>query len=148
MAKMSQGAKIALIVAGIIGLILLSLVAGGVWWWQTKGKVLLEQGQKAAIAGEKFGKRTDEQGCLDHALNRLDVCTDISCEIYNSVFLANCLHASERTPRFCQGVPLDSEIVRSAKWRLAACKKRDRKGQRCPRMMSIVQKHCHQTDKP
>ncbi len=144
---MSKAGKIVLIVSGIIGLILLIIIGSGVYWWQTKGQEFMEAGRKAAIAGEKFGKSTEEKGCLDFALNRLDACTSMSCEIYNSVFLANCLSESNKTSGFCKGIPPQSEIMQSARWRLAACEKLGRKGQRCPRMMGVVQKYCTQPQK-
>ena len=54
-----------------------------------------------------------------------------------------CLKTSAFTDGFCDGVPADDEIAKSALWRNAECSKRGFTGSQCGNMLAPVQKYCY-----
>jgi hypothetical protein len=133
-----------IIIALVISfLILVSAVVGfGLYWWsQHKGEIL-EAGRKQAEQGREFGKKADEQGCLDESIVRYKGDRGFTGSIASGLFLRSCLEASRPTHGFCDQVPGQSEIIKSARWQLEQAEKAGIHDQYGRQLFSQVQQYC------
>ena len=139
---MSKATKI--IITLVIGFFILvcAVVGLGLYWWSQHSGELIEAGRKQAEQGREFGKKTDEQGCLDEAITRYKDNRGFTGSITSGLFLRGCLDASRPTPGFCDQVPGQSEIIKSARWQLEQAKKAGIDDQYGRQLFAQVQQAC------
>ena len=138
------------IVLSIIGgLFLLGIIAvGGVVYWVYQNKDRWVQSAEQLVEeAKKFGVKTNNEGCLNEALARHKRDKSFTGQISTQGFLTVCLQASEPSPGFCDGVPPQNEIMKSANWTLKKCSDAGMQNdQGCQRIFGAVQAHCHKSN--
>lgn len=141
---MSRAAKI--IITLVLSFIVLaaSTIGFGLYWWSYHSHELIEAGEKQIDQGQEFGKKGDEQGCLDEAITRYKASPGFTGSISTSLFLSSCLEESRPTPDFCDQVPGQSEILNSVRWQREQAKKAGIDDQYGRQLFSQVQVHCDQ----
>ncbi len=93
--------------------------------------------------GKSFGAKTDQVGCLDEAIRRLEGTVGAVDEVGNRMFLTGCLDTAELTDDFCVGVPSETDIVDGSAWVGATCTEYEKGGdQSCHQLVAQVQKFC------
>ena len=99
-------------------------------------KALVEEGEKA-------GRQTDNQGCVDQAVARYKGDPGFTNGISSGIFIESCLRVSSPTPGFCDEVPRETEFIKSGKWQQAHC---ERAGlgsdQYCRQLFQGVERFC------
>ena len=75
-------------------------------------------------AGSEFGKKTDQQGCIDEGLRRARsyTYTDMSSSLYTQTFVEACLKNAKPVQDFCAGAPPFWDI-NETKWMVDQCHK-------------------------
>ncbi|MBO0725781.1 MAG: hypothetical protein J2P52_09295 [Blastocatellia bacterium] len=139
---------LAIILSVIGGLFLLGiLVVGGFvyWFYQNKGK-LIQAAQNIEKEAREFGAKTNSEGCLNEALSRHKRDKSFTGRISTQGFLTVCLQASEASPGFCEDVPPQKEIMKSANWMLKKCAGAGMQNdQGCQQIFGVVQTYCHKS---
>jgi hypothetical protein len=127
----------ALLVVGVVA------IACVVWWVNANKDRLIAQGKTVQAEGSNFGKDVAEPRCVDEALARHLKDSGLTGTIRSSLWLDACLKTSAFSEGFCDGVPADDEITRSAVWRNEQCSKRGFAGGQCGSVLAPVQKYCY-----
>ena len=135
----------AIVLSIIGGLFLLGIIAiaGVVYWvYQNKGK-LVQSAEQLVKEAREFGAKTNNEGCLEEALSRHKRDKSFTGRISTQGFLTVCLQTSEPSPGFCDGVPTQNEILKSANWTLKKCSEAGMQNdQGCRQILSAVQTYC------
>lgn len=114
----------ALIIAGVfIVLVVIGLILTGVYWWSNNKDALMAKGKALVEEGQKAGRQTDNQGCVDQAITRYKTDPGFTTGISTGIFMESCLRVSSPTPGFCDEVPHETEFIKSGKWQLAQCER-------------------------
>jgi hypothetical protein len=103
------------------------LAAGASYWWKANQVRLKALGARAKQAGTTFGQEADAERCVTEALARLDAKSGFMSQIEQQVFLRACLTVASRPAGFCDRVPKEDELVRTATWGIAECARRNHK---------------------
>jgi hypothetical protein len=119
-----------------------AVVGAGVYWWTHHSRELFQAGENAMKQGTDFGKKTDNQGCLDEALSRYRQNKGFGGAISNSLFLTNCLNESRPTSNFCDDVPRPFDFIRSAQWQIKKCEEAGLSDPYCRQLYGQVQQYC------
>lgn len=139
---------VAIILSIIGGLLLLGIivVGGFVYWvYQNKGK-FVQTAEQVLKDGKEFGEKTNNIGCMNEALSRHKQDKSLTGRISTATFLGVCLSVSDPSPGFCDGVPRDDEILKSANWRLKKCSDAGlQNDQGCQQIFGVVQKYCNRS---
>jgi len=140
---MKPATKGLLIGCGSVALLGIGSFIAMALWFRSHGDELMAQGQADQAAGAKAGAALMDGQCVDGAL--ADYAKDRG--MFNAVearlWLTGCLGTARATQGFCTGVPPESEIIRSATWRVAQCDAHHLGGDStCPNILAEVQKHC------
>jgi len=138
----------AIVLSIIGGLFLLGIIAvGGVVYWVYHNKDRwIQSAKQLAKEGEEFGAKTNNAGCLEEALARHKRDKSFTGRISTQGFLTVCLQASEPSPGFCDGVPPQKEILKSANWALKKCADAGlQNDQGCQQIFGAVQGYCHRS---
>jgi hypothetical protein len=107
----------------------------------------VEQLEQLVEEGKKFGVNTDNEGCLNEALARHKRDKSVMGQISTGGFLGVCLEVSKPSPGFCDGVPPQNEIMKSASWSLKKCSDAGLQNDGgCKQIFGVVQKHCHKSN--
>ncbi len=133
-------ARVALVGCGAVAaLIVLILVAGGIWWSRNHDEL---QGSVGASAreGARFGLVRDEEGCFEEGKRRAAQATDITSQFGVGAFVRACLEYSRPTPGYCDNVPPPTSIGRSAAWQSQRCGD----NVQCRTVSQVVQTYCHE----
>lgn len=90
----------------VLVLVVITLLGGAYYYMDRRlhEPVLRAKLDKAWDDGEKFGKTTDQNGCMAKALTFND--SQDSFDLSNADFDHACLSASSSSPNFCDGVDL------------------------------------------
>jgi hypothetical protein len=143
---MSKNMKIALIVFGCILLLCTGIAGVAFYWVNTSGREMFQQVKNnsatAMAEGKELGKTSDKNVCLAESVKRTDADPSITSAIVGSAFLSSCLSTAQPTPGFCDGVPQQSEIMKSSEWIVKKCKENGSTGQGCQQLMQAVIQHC------
>jgi hypothetical protein len=136
----------AIVLSIIGGLFLLGIIAiaGVVYYvYQNKDR-WVQSAERLVREGREFGAKTNNAGCLEEALSRHKRDKSITGRISTQGFLTICLQASEPSPGFCEGVPPQNEIMKSANWALKKCADAGlQNDQGCQQIFGAVQSYCH-----
>jgi|SRR5882724_7557473 len=134
----------ALIIVGIVVVLLVVLViAGGIYWVSQNKDALIARGKAQIEEGRNAGLATDNQGCVDQSISRYKAEPGFTGTIAATVFMQTCLQVSKPTPRFCDEVPTETEFLKSGQWRLEQCKRVGLSSdQYCQQLFAPVQRFC------
>jgi len=140
MTGLVKGIIISVVVVVIIGII---AIGAGVYWISSHSGEFLEKSKQTIAEGEKFGRDTDNQGCVTETISRHRQNPGLSGAISTQLFLTSCLRSSRETPGFCDDVPKRTEFMKSAEWQAQQCAREGLRGDTyCPQIFSQVQTFC------
>ncbi len=139
---MSSAGKI--ILSLIVGFILLVLIAAGIgiYYVSKYAPNFIEEAKRTESDGSRFGRSTDNAGCLQETLSRTKKDDSLPGMITVNVFFATCLRESKPTPGFCDGVPRESDRPAVLEWSNRRCEDVGQKGKTCLAVFQVVQSHC------
>jgi hypothetical protein len=131
----------------IVGVLLVVLVVGGAvalfFIARSYGPGLLEAGKQTYGEGVEYGRRTDNEGCLNEAVARQARAEGFADMIKNNVFMRACLEASRPTPAFCDDVPRPTEFMKSISWQSQQCQRYGLPPEKqCSQLFGQVQQFC------
>ena len=133
-----------LIISGVVLVVVIAICIGaGVYWLRTYGGEFLEKTKQSMADGRKFGKTTDNQGCVTETISRYKQSPGMSAALSTQLFLQGCLQVSSETPGFCDNVPKRMEFVKSAQWQTQQCTQNNLlRDTYCPQIFGQVQTYC------
>ena len=101
----------------VVVLVVLSAIAIGlgVYWIRAHGGEFVEKSKQTLAEGQKFGKETDNQGCVTETISRHKQNPGITGLLSTQLFLNACLQTSRPTPGFCD-IPEQLDFMKSAEW--------------------------------
>jgi hypothetical protein len=90
------------------------------------------QGSQFAASGNN-GESADQQQCLEESFKQMKGCFEFSCTLNQAVFLKSCLATSQKTERFCGGVPEYKEKLSTddKQWLKDSCWNKNINGEGC-----------------
>jgi hypothetical protein len=111
------------------------------------------QAEAARDEGEKFGRATDQRGCLQESLRRLrEQGRDTFLQRYRRGlthnFTSGCFQTSGATKEFCSGVPRPEELTAGLDWRVRQCVLAGLDDGACTNVMWAMTKECGKTPQP
>ncbi len=127
----------------VLGCVIFGIVSAS--WVQEWFGGLAEQGEQATAEARNFAATHDQDACVVEGLRRAEPCAEgeLMCEVTAGVFLQSCLDLATPVSGFCDAVPPQTEIMRSAQWAIETCNARGHAGsQRCGRLAQAIQRHC------
>ena len=138
--------KVAAIVIGAMMLLGLTCAGAAYYWWQTQGSEMFAGVQVAVEEGQSLGSSTDQNGCLDESLVRMEPCgEDMNCGIAAGSFFAGCWSTAAVTPGFCDGAPAASETEALAAWAGERCAARNRADdEMCLELVGAIAQQCRE----
>ncbi len=127
------------LVAFLLVVVLLVVGAGlGAAHYFTGNKERFQaMGKNAINDGQAFGQAHTQRECLLEALNRLDACDTLVCEVGVNVFFGAAARVATPSAGFCDGVPARSEIMKSAAWEVSTCQELGHPVPRCQRLLNV-----------
>ncbi|MCU1268009.1 MAG: hypothetical protein JWM21_4327 [Acidobacteria bacterium] len=135
-------AKGLIISVAVVAVIAATGIGVGIYWVSTHGGEFLERSKQTMIDGAKFGKGTDNQGCVTETISRYKQDPGFSSALSTQLFLQGCLRTSRETPRFCDNVPGRTEFIKSAQWQAEQCAHHQLRDSYCPQIFAKVQMFC------
>jgi hypothetical protein len=136
--------KVMLIVGGILVVMVVGLVVAGVYVARRYVPELVEAGKQTIAEGEQYGRRSDNEGCLNEAVARHSRSEGLTDLIKVNIFLRACLDTSRPTQGFCDNVPRQTEFVKSAQWQMEQCKHYGLTPEKqCGQLFQTVQQFCY-----
>lgn len=134
-----KGILISVVVLVVLGVI---AVGAGIYWISSHSGEFLEKSKQTMVEGEKFGKGTDNQGCVTETVSRHKQNPGLSGAVATQLFLTSCLQSSRETPGFCAEVPKRLEFIKSAQWQSEQCSHNNLRDTYCPQIFAQVQSFC------
>jgi len=135
--------KVLLIIAIVVVVLILGVVGTGVVWWMKNKDALMARAKEVVAEGKEFGGHSDNQACVDEALNRYKKEPGFGSAMSTNIFLRGCLEASKPTDGFCESVPKTTDFMTSAEWQLEQCRRVDlAKDSYCRQLFQPVQQFC------
>ena len=135
--------KVLLAVGGVLVVLLIAAVVVGYVVVSKYGPGFVEATGRSFEEGTEYGRQTDNEGCLNEAAARWARAGGMMDMIKNGVFLETCLNASRATPGFCDGVPRQTDFMKSISWHQQQCKRFGlRPEQQCTQLFQGVQRFC------
>jgi len=135
--------KVVLIIGGLLVVLLIVAVIGGVYLVRRYGPEMVEAGKQTISEGQEYGRRSDNEGCLNEAIDRHNRSDGFTGMIKTNLFLRSCLEASRPTPGFCDSVPRQTEFLKSAQWQMAQCGRYNLTTEKqCGQLFQQVQQFC------
>ena len=136
-------AKALIIVAVMLVLLVVGVIAAGIFWWSRNKDTLIARAKAVATEGTDAGRKSDNQGCVDQSISRYKKEPGFASSIETSVFMQTCLQNSRPTPGFCDEVPKQAEFMKTAQWRLEQCRRVDLSSDNyCQHLFTPVQQFC------
>ena len=140
--------KVLLVVGVLLVLLFVGAVVVGFFVVRTYGPGLVEAGKQTYNEGVEYGRRSDNEGCLNEAVARHARAEGFTDMIKINVFMRACLEASRPTPGFCDGVPRQMEIMKGVTWQHQQCKRFGLKlEQQCGQLFQGVQRFCEERER-
>src|SRR5829696_4436584 len=135
--------KVLLVVGVLLVLLIVGVVVAGYFLARTYGPGLVEAGKQTYGEGVEYGRRTDNEGCLNEAVARQARAEGFGEMIKNNVFMRACLEASRPTPGFCDGVPRQTEFIKAVAWQSKQCQRYGLPPEKqCSQLFGQVQQFC------
>ena len=132
----------------IVGAVLLVLlyVGGAVavyFFARSYGPGLMEAGKQTYDEGVAYGRRTDNEGCLNEAVARQARGGGFGDMIKINLFMRACLEVSRPTPGFCDDVPRQTEFMKAVGWQQRQCQRYGLSVEKqCGQLFQQVQQFC------
>lgn len=137
--------KVTLIIVVLFGVLFVVAIIGGVYVVKRYGPGMVEAGKQTLAEGQEYGRRTDNEGCLNEAVARHNRSDGFKETIKTNLFLRTCLEASRPTQGFCDGVPHQTEFVKAVEWQMQQCARYNLKTEKqCGQLFQQVQQFCEQ----
>jgi hypothetical protein len=137
--------KVVFIIGGLFVVLVLGAVVAGVYLLKRYGPEVVEAGKQTINEAQEYGRRTDNEGCLNEAVARHNRSDGFTGMIKTNLFLRACLESSRPSPGFCDSVPRQTEFVKSAQWQLQQCGHYNLKTEnQCGQLFQQVQQFCEQ----
>lgn len=137
--------KVVLVIVGLLFVLAVASVLGLVYMAKKYGPGLMEAGKHSMDEGHDYGRRTDNEGCVNEAVTRHKRISGLGDMISNGLFFRGCLDASRPTPGFCDDVPTRLEFMKSARWQLDECKRHGLSPEsQCGQLFQQVQQFCEE----
>jgi hypothetical protein len=137
--------KALLIVLAVVVVLVVGVVVAGVYYVSRHKDAWLARGKEVMTEGRNFGRKSDNQGCVDESVSRYKKEPGLGSVISNSLFMRGCLDASRPTPGFCDEVPKQTEFIKTAQWRISQCRRVDLSSDsNCQNLFTPVQQFCEQ----
>lgn len=131
------------VVGGGIALLLL-LVCGGYLYYRAHKDEDFAAVKRSMEEGQAFGQNQTSEGCIEEGLRRIHGLSGMLDEVANNLWTSGCLETATVSPGFCDGVPDETEMIKTVSWRLGRCNEHAGVDpQRCQRFMQVWQKACH-----
>ena len=135
--------KALLIVVVVVIVLVVGVVIAGVYWISRNKDAWIARGKEVMTEGRDFGRKTDNQGCVDESISRYKQEPGFTSTISNGIFMRGCLESSRPTPGFCDEVPRQTEFIKTAQWRISQCQHFDlEKDSNCHNLFAPVQQFC------
>jgi hypothetical protein len=135
--------KALLIVVVVVVMLVVGVVIAGVFWISRNKDAWIAKGKEVTTEGRDFGRKTDNQGCVDESISRYEKEPGLTATISNGLFMRGCLESSRPTPGFCDDVPRQTEFIKSAQWRISQCRRVElEKDTNCQNLFAPVQQFC------
>ena len=135
--------KALLIVVVVVIVLVVGVVIAGVYWISRNKDAWIAKGKEVMTEGRDFGRKTDNQGCVDESISRYKKEPGLTSTISNSIFMRGCLESSSPTRGFCDEVPKQTEFIKTAQWRISQCRRVDlEKDTNCQNLFAPVQQFC------
>ena len=133
-----------LLIGGVLLVVLIVGAAVAIFLLaRSYGPGLVEAGKQTYGEGVEYGRRTDNEGCLNESVARQARAEGFTDLIKNNVFMRACLEASRPTPGFCDTVPRQTEFMKSIAWRTQQCQRYGlSQEQQCSQLFGQVQQFC------
>ena len=142
---MSTWMKVLLVVGGLLVVLVVGAVVVGYVVVSKYGPGLMEAGKQTFEEGVEYGRRTDNEGCLNEAAARQSHVEGFAGMVRNGVFMQACLENSRPTPGFCDDVPRQLEVLKGVTWQQQQCKRFGLKPeQQCGQLFQGVQRFCEE----
>ena len=142
---MPTWAKVLIVLGALVTVLVVVLVAAGIYLVRRHGPELVERGKQVYSEGQEYGRGTDQQGCFDEGLARHRRSSGFGELIKTNLFLRACLEVSRETPGFCDDVPRQTEFVKSIKWQIDQCERHGLTTEKqCGQLFQQVQQFCEQ----
>lgn len=131
----------------VVGVLLVLLLVGGVvavyFLARTYGPGLVEAGKQTYNEGVEYGRRSDNEGCLNEAVARHARAEGFTDMIKINVFMRACLEKSRPTPGFCDDVPHQTEFMKAVAWQQRQCQRYGLSPEKqCGQLFQQVQQFC------
>src|SRR5205814_9065492 len=94
-------------------------VIAGVDWISRNKDAWIARGTEVMTEGRNFGRKTDNQGCVDESISRYKKEPGLTATISNGLFMRGCLDSSRPTRGFCDDVPRQTEFMKTVQWRIS-----------------------------
>src|SRR5215210_955735 len=134
---MKSVAKGFLIGCSVLLVLGIAAIGAFVWFAKTKGEAWVKKADEVRKDAQTFGQSVPESRCLTEAAARYKKDPGIVSGIEQRVWLGGCLEPSTFEPAFCEGVPPEGEITKSATWRVDRCNELGLKGDStCPNILA------------
>ncbi|MFL6332115.1 MAG: hypothetical protein ACJ754_02120 [Pyrinomonadaceae bacterium] len=135
--------KVLLIVGVLLVVLLVGAGVAAYFLARTYGPGLVEAGKQTMNEGVEYGRRTDNEGCLNEAVARQARTEGFTDMIKNNVFMRACLEASRPTPGFCDTVPRQTEFMKAIAWQQQECRRYGLPPEKqCSQLFQQVQQFC------
>ena len=140
MTRTVKGLLVGCLVLVFLGVIVLAALG---WYVKQKAPEMLASAQSAESEGVSFGKGVSDSQCVSAALERYQANRGIAATVTQSIWLDGCFQTSTIEEKFCDGVPRESDLMRSATWRVARCEEAGiQQDVSCPNLVGRVQTYC------
>lgn len=140
---MSGFAKGMIITGIVLVLLVIAVIAGGIFWISQNSGPWLAKGKESIEEGQRFGRDADNAGCMTATLSRYKQERGFAAAITSQLFLSGCLPASRPTEGFCDNVPRPTDFFRVAEWQREQCEQAGMGGDKyCAQIFSPVQTYC------
>lgn len=131
--------RMGLIGCGVLALLAVAaFVAVGIWWKRNEGGITAEA-LVAAREGARFGIANDEAACFEQAKQRAGGAMSVAGAFAVGTYMRSCLEFSRQTPAFCDDVPPQGALRRTAEWQSARCGG----DADCRNVAQVVQQYCN-----
>jgi hypothetical protein len=137
--------KALLIAAIILVLLLVGVIAGGVYLWSRGKDAVTARSKALEDEGRDFGRRSDYQGCVDESVSRYRQEPGFINSIAASLVMRACLDNSRGPARFCADVRGRMNFAKTPEWKKEQCRHFDLSSDKyCPELFVPLQQFCEE----
>lgn len=146
---MPKWVKIVLLVGGLLFLSFFAMCGACAYASYDLGKDVMEQAPQMVAEAERDALDTDQDGCLDNALERGAACEKMGpidaskCIALTQIYAKACFAEAKESDGFCDGLPEGGQLTDMISWPIKRCTDLGREGsQSCAQIVQSVLEHC------